>query len=180
MDLKIGLAAAAAALAMGAAPAPQPPAAPMAQPPAAPARTPYLGDAAPDSYRILPPSPAAGTPRDEADRQLFRQTRALQSTARWKLAQNDVDQFAILKDLSCAVGVELTPKNAPATAEMIARVGLDVATATNRPKDIYKRPRPYLRDDGQTCIEKTDLLSKSPDYPSGHNAWGWTVCAPRS
>jgi len=135
----------------------------------------YMGDAAPDSYRILPPAPVAGAVRYDADRKVFLQTRAFKDSPRWALAQNDVDQRAILKDLSCAVGVELTPANAPHTVAMIARVGRDVSRATDRPKDIYKRPRPYLVDDGPTCIDKSDALSKSPDYPSGHNAWGWTV-----
>jgi acid phosphatase (class A) len=135
----------------------------------------YLGDAAPDSYRILPPAPAAGTVRYEADRKVFLETRALKDTPRWALAQNDVNQLAILKDLSCAVGVELSQANAPGTVALISRVGRDVSRATDRPKDIYKRPRPYLVDEGPTCIEKSEALSKSPDYPSGHNAWGWTV-----
>jgi acid phosphatase (class A) len=86
-----------------------------------------------------------------------------------------VDQFAVLKDLSCAIGVNLTSQNAPKTTAMIARVGRDVARATDRPKDIYKRRRPYLIDEGPTCVEKSAALSASPDYPSGHNTWGWTV-----
>jgi acid phosphatase (class A) len=52
---------------------------------------------------------------------------------------------------------------------------LDVSRATNLPKDIYKRQRPYLIDEGPICVVKSDLLAKSPDYPSGHNTWGWTV-----
>ncbi|MFL5295577.1 MAG: acid phosphatase [Phenylobacterium sp.] len=179
MDWKLAAMAAAAAVTLGAAPAPPASAptghgvAPMAQPPAP--KPPYLGDALPDSYKILPPSPVAGTPRDDADRAVFRDTRAFKDSPRWSLAQNDVDQTGILRDLSCAVGVELNAQNAPRTAALIARVGLDVSRATNRPKDIYRRPRPYLVQDGPTCIEKSDALSKSPDYPSGHNAWGWTV-----
>jgi acid phosphatase (class A) len=161
------LAAIAAAAAMiGAAEAPAPaPALPQS----------YLGDALPDSYKILPPAPVAGTTRYEADRSIYLGTRSLKDTPRWALAQNDVNQAAILKDLSCAVGVELTAKNAPKTTEMIFRVGRDVSKATDRPKDIYKRQRPYLIDEGPTCIEKSEALSRSPDYPSGHNAWGWTV-----
>jgi acid phosphatase (class A) len=159
----------AAAATMGAAPKPAAP------PMAAPTVKGYLGDAAPDTYKILPPAPVAGTVRYEADRKVYLQTRALKDTPRWSLAQNDVNQFAILKDLSCAVGVELTQANAPKTSALMARVGRDVSQATDRPKDIYKRQRPYLIDDGPTCIAKSEALSKSPDYPSGHNTWGWTV-----
>jgi acid phosphatase (class A) len=73
------------------------------------------------------------------------------------------------------VGVELNPRNAPITTGIIARAAGDVSRATNIPKDIYKRPRPYLVQDGPICIEKSEALAKSPDYPSGHNTWGWTV-----
>lgn len=158
---------AAAGVAMiGAAPAPMAPPAKVAG---------YLGAALPDTYKILPPAPVAGTSRYEADRTIYLQTRSLKDTPRWRLAQNDVDQGAILKDLACSVGVELTPQNAPKLASLVRRVGVDVSRATNLPKDIYKRPRPYLTDEGPICVEKTDSLAKSPDYPSGHNAWGWTV-----
>lgn len=180
MDWKLGMTAALAALAISAAPAAQTAGraaakAPAMVPAAPTAKPPYLGDAIPDSYKILPPAPVAGTTRYEADRSIYLGTRSLKDTPRWALAQNDVNQAAILKDLSCAVGVELTAKNAPRTAEMILRVGRDVSRATDRPKGIYQRQRPYLIDEGPICIEKSDALSKSPDYPSGHNAWGWTV-----
>lgn len=170
MAWKLVLAAAAAVATMGAAPAPPGPA-----PMATPAVQGYLGAAAPDTYQILPPAPVAGTTRYEADRAIYLGTRSLKDTPRWALAQNDVNQFAILKDLSCSIGVELTQANAPKTAALIARVGRDVSLATDRPKDIYKRQRPFLIDKGETCIAQSDLLAKSPDYPSGHNAWGWTV-----
>lgn len=168
MAWKLAMAAAAVAT-MGAAPAPAP--APMATPTAQG----YLGDAAPDTYKILPPAPVAGTTRYEADRAIYLGTRSLKDTPRWALAQNDVNQLGILKDLSCSIGVDLTQANAPKTVALISRVGRDVSRATDRPKDIYKRQRPYLIDEGPTCIEKSAALSQSPDYPSGHNTWGWTV-----
>ena len=135
----------------------------------------YLGAAAPDTSKILPPAPVPGTTRWEADRTVFLSTRRLKDSPRWKLAQNDVDQRAIVKDMTCALGVELTPQNAPRTAALVTRMGPDVSLATNRPKDLYKRPRPYLSDEGPICVEKTKGLADSPDYPSGHVAWGWTV-----
>lgn len=170
MAWKLAMAATAAAmLTMGADPAPAP--APMATP----AGQGYLGDSGPDTYKILPPAPVVGTPRYEADRAVYKATRALKDSPRWSLAQNDVNQGAILKDLSCAVGVELTAANAPKTSAMILRIGRDVSRATDRPKDIYKRQRPFLIDKGETCIDQSPSLAKSPDYPSGHNTWGWTV-----
>lgn len=160
---------AAAATMIGAAPAlktaPNPPAAPQ----------PYLGASAPDTYKILPPAPLPGTTRYEADRTIYLETRKLKDTPRWAMAQGDVNSAGIVKGMSCAIGVELTPQNAPKTTALLFRAARDVSTATNHPKDIYKRQRPYLIDEGPICVDKTDDLARSPDYPSGHNTWGWTV-----
>ncbi|MDE2486336.1 MAG: phosphatase PAP2 family protein [Alphaproteobacteria bacterium] len=174
MKITTVLAAAAALLTMGAA---QPGTAPpTSEPMASVARASgYLGAGLPDTYAILPPAPAPGDPRDVADREVFRATRTLQGTARWTQAQNDADQAGIVKDLACAVGVELTPQNAPRTFALLRKLAPDVGRATNLPKDIYKRPRPYLRDEGPICVGRTAALAASPDYPSGHNTWAWTV-----
>ena len=164
------LAMAAVALATMGAAAPPP-----APKPLPPAPMPYLGDAAPDSYKILPPAPVAGTTRYEADRTMFLGTRKLKDTPRWALALNDDNGAGLLKDMSCALGVELTAQTAPKIMSMIPRIARDASRATNVPKDIYKRQRPYLVDEGPICIAKSDFLSKNPDYPSGHVTYGWTV-----
>jgi len=135
----------------------------------------YLGEAAPDTYAILPPAPTPGDPRDQADRAVFKATRGYATEARWAMAQNDANSAGIVKDLACAVGVELTPQNAPRTLALIMKVAPDASRVTNRPKDIYKRPRPYLRDEGPICVAKSADLAASPDYPSGHNTWSWAV-----
>ncbi len=152
---------------MGAAEAPKAPA------PAVP--QPYLAAEDVDTYKILPPAPVAGTTRYEADRTVYLQTRKFEGTPRWEMAKGDDNSFGIIKGMSCALGAELTPQNAPKTYALFARVGRDASQITNRPKDIYKRQRPYLIDEGNICIAKSDGLAKSPDYPSGHNTWGWTV-----
>jgi acid phosphatase (class A) len=176
MRLKLGALAVGTAviLAVGAAAAQQskPPPQPMA--PASPGGG-YLGAGVPDTYAILPPAPTPGDPRDQADRAIYRATRGYENQPRWPMAQNDANSAGIVKDLSCALGVELTPKSAPRTLALIAKVGPDASRVTNRPKDIYKRPRPYLRDEGAICLPKDSALAASPDYPSGHNTWSWAV-----
>ena len=73
----------------------------------------------------------------------------------------------LVKDLSCALGVELTRANAPKFMSMIPRIGLDASHATNLPKDIYKRKRPFLIDHGPICIDPNGGIAKSFfDYPS--------------
>ena len=135
----------------------------------------YLGKTGPDTYAILPPAPTPGTPRWEADRAIYKATRAYQGSPRWALAQGDADQPAFVKDLSCAVGVDLSAAAAPRLQTMLRRMAVDATYYTNYPKDIYKRPRPFVVDPGPTCVEQTPSLTASPDYPSGHNTWSWAV-----
>lgn len=144
---------------------------------AAPAPAPggYLGESLPDTTAILPPAPVPGTTRYEADRTVYLATRSLEGSDRWKMAQGDVDSRAIMKDLACSIGVELTPNNAPKLSALLTKVAVDVTRATNLPKDHFKRKRPYLIDEGPICVPKDASLAASPDYPSGHNTWGWTV-----
>jgi len=142
-----------------------------AAPAAAQVRAGYLAANPIDTYKILPPAPVAGTARYEADRKVFKDTRKFEGGPRWTMAQGDDNSGAILKDLSCAIGVNLTRDNAPTLASMMGRVALDSGRLTNLPKDIYKRQRPFLIDEGAVCIAKPD----SYDYPSGHNTWSWVV-----
>ena len=170
MRAMVLVAAAAAVGLLGAAEAPKPaPATPLTT------ITPYLGQGDLDTYKILPPAPVAGTTRYEADRTIFLQTRKLEGTPRWDMAKADDNSLGIVRGMSCAIGAELTPENAPKTYRLLMRMGRDASITTNNPKDIYKRQRPYLIDEGNICIAKSDALAKSPDYPSGHNTWGWSV-----
>ncbi|WP_394763516.1 phosphatase PAP2 family protein [Phenylobacterium sp.] len=158
------LAAAAALVTMGAEPAPKP----------ATAQS-YLGDGGPEALKILPPAPVAGTIRYEADRKMFLGTRKYEGAPRWALALNDDNGSIYIKDLSCALGVELTPQNAPKFMSMIPRISRDSSHATNIPKDFYKRQRPFLIDKGATCIDQAGGIKDSYDYPSGHVTYSWTV-----
>jgi acid phosphatase (class A) len=170
MAWKLGLAVAAAAvLTMGADPAPAPK--PLPPPP-----QPYLvGPMSPDTYKILPPAPLPGTVRYEADRKMFLGTRSLKDSPRWALALNDDNTGLLMKDLSCALGVELSAANAPRFTAMMRRVGRDSSNLTNLPKDLHKRLRPFLIDNGPICIDPDGGIAKSFDYPSGHNTHSWAA-----
>jgi acid phosphatase (class A) len=138
----------------------------------------YLSSAkAPDTARILQAAPAVESARGAADRAIFKATRSLEGTPRWSLAQNDVNEAtpAMLSDFSCAAGAKLTEASAPKIAELLHRLRYDVVNAVNKPKDLYRRQRPYLIDPGDICVDKTPALAISPDYPSGHTTWSWTV-----
>ncbi|ATQ44526.1 acid phosphatase [Caulobacter mirabilis] len=135
----------------------------------------YLNGSPPDTTTVVPPPPEAGSIRAETDRAIFRQTRALKGTPRWDMAVQDVDERKIVHGMRCAIGVELDPTNAPKLTGLLTRVAPDVGRVTNIPKDKFQHKRPYLVDEGDICVEKTEKLAASPDYPSGHTTWGWTV-----
>ena len=163
--LTVAVAAAAAAmLAQRRRPHPAPAPAPMARR----RRRAISATPLPDTYKILPPAPVAGTTRYEADRTIFLGTRSLKDSPRWALAQSDVDQVGDPEGPDLRRGrradrAERAQDHRPDRAAS----GATSAGATNRPKDIYKRQRPYLIDEGPICIDKSDLLAKSPDYPVG-------------
>jgi acid phosphatase (class A) len=131
----------------------------------------------PQAVDIIPPAPKEGEPRNDADWAIFRATRALEGSDpdRWKLAQND-DSYKpadLLKDFSCAVGTELTMQNAPTVAVILGRVGTDASNAALNAKNKYQRTRPFLHNEGNICIDRSDGLKKSFDYPSGHSSASW-------
>jgi acid phosphatase (class A) len=141
----------------------------------------YLTPGEFDITSVLEPAPRPGDPRYKTDRKIFRATRKLEGTPRWQLATNDADTSvaALLKDYSCAVGVELTTENAPALVNVVSRAGVDTGGETRTAKAYYQRQRPFVIDHGDICQPKAELYDEkagrmSYDYPSGHTTWGWT------
>ena len=135
----------------------------------------YLTATALDSISVAPPPPAAGSARAEADRKVFQATRALEGSPRWALAASDNDQSigATLQDFSCALGVQVDAATAPATVQLFTRLTPDAKRTIDAAKQKFARKRPFLLESGPICTPKTDELTNSPDYPSGHSSWGW-------
>lgn len=137
-------------------------------------RTGYLGEAGADTTALLGPPPAPGSTRAEADRAIFRATRALKGTPRWGMAVADFDERRVISNMSCAIGVSVDPATMPRTLKLILKMAADVTRASYGPKKAYNRARPYMIDPGETC----GVLPKAEDnydYPSGHAAWGWAT-----
>src|SRR5579863_5221152 len=105
----------------------------------------YLDAGEPDILAALPAPPAIGGAGDKLDHAIFERTRALAGTPRWRLAQADGDKSTrgLMADFSCAVGVTLTPKDAPRIAGLIRNATPDVESAVRAAKKHYRRPRPY-------------------------------------
>ncbi len=136
----------------------------------------YLTPGAFDVLAVLPPAPSPTDPRGIADRAIFKATRALQGSPRWAMATNDVKLAPadLFRDFSCAMGIALTPENAPRTAALIRRGMIDTARQTGIAKTFYKRQRPFLIDTGPICQPAAEVAD-SYDYPSGHTTAGWTM-----
>lgn len=135
----------------------------------------YLAPGALDAEKIVPPAPTDGDRRDANDRQVFQSTRSLKDSERWKLATRDVKMFppAMMEAYSCAVGVKLTPENAPKLNAIMLRVLGDSMIANESAKHHFKRKRPFQVAQGEIC-EPTAQVASSFDYPSGHTVWGWS------
>ncbi len=125
---------------------------------------------------LLPAAPVAGSPRYEADRQVFRATRALEGTPRWALAQHDVDYATplLMDDFSCAMGVKLDAARLPKLTALVDTTSNAADASTGPAKKANQRQRPFLIDQGATC-QSTTTLAHSFDYPSGHATRGWAV-----
>ncbi|HRD27154.1 MAG TPA: phosphatase PAP2 family protein, partial [Caulobacter sp.] len=134
----------------------------------------YLGEAAANTLELLGPAPAPGSPRAEADRAIFRATRAMKGSPRWAMALADFDERAVVSNMSCAAGVKMDLAAMPATTRLIVHMAPDIIRAVEAPKRASARPRPYRLDPGETCAA-LPASEDNFDYPSGHSAWGWAV-----
>jgi acid phosphatase (class A) len=131
--------------------------------------------AAPDAVATIPPAPKEGETRNTLDWEVFRKTRALEGSDRWKLAQAD-DSYRpdyLLSAFSCATGVSLTPENSPTLVKILGRTTIDAGLAAEGAKQLYRRTRPFMHNEGNICIARTPGLEASFDYPSGHGSLGW-------
>jgi acid phosphatase (class A) len=134
-----------------------------------------VGPSLPDLIPLLPANPAPGSARDNLDRQVFRDTRALVDSERWKLAQRDdkLSVAALLSALRCSMGVEANASNSPHLVKLLARVFTDAMNATEPSKEHFQRKRPFLVDEGPICITATAAFAKTFDYPSSHATISW-------
>jgi len=135
----------------------------------------YLAKSVFDARDHLPPPPAKGSPAAEKDRRTFLATRAFKDTPRWSIAQADNVEENVLEAYSCALGYTPTRQSNPKLAAMLLRMSRDVRSAVSRTKLQYLRPRPFRSEKGPLCIKPGLGFSLSPDYPSGHSTWGWSV-----
>jgi len=129
----------------------------------------------PDHTLFLPPPPAPESVLGTADMAVYRATRALEGSARWRLAAHDADiaRRDLFADFKCSLGVDLGTVQAPAVTRLITRASADLFPLVGASKEYYKRPRPYLVEQLPLCIVPSEELTRGGAYPSGHAAAGW-------
>ncbi len=132
----------------------------------------YLAPAArPDLTKVLAAPPQPGSPRALADAAIFDQSRALKDTPRWALATDDVNG-SFYHHYAQALGVTLTPEQAPILTALLERSGAD-RSVVGVAKNHWGTQRPYVgKDSAPVCEVKRPDLTANPDYPSGHSAHG--------
>jgi hypothetical protein len=132
--------------------------------------------ALPDSLKLVPPPPPAGSAAFANDEAVANATFGLRDTPRYALAVSDFDLRLprLIDDFSCALDGEITQDNAPYLATLLRRSFSDIGLSTYSAKNYYKRKRPFqLNDLPMGVPEYRAQLEKDPSYPSGHTAIGW-------
>jgi acid phosphatase (class A) len=129
----------------------------------------------PDGVALLPPPPAAGSAAVAADEEAYRATRRLKDTPRWTLAAKDAElRFPQATEVfSCAIGMAISAEKTPHLNMLLRRVRMDSSRANDKPKEHYKRPRPFMVTKEASCTPKGDPKAKPDSYPSGHASIGW-------
>lgn len=123
-----------------------------------------------DGRVFLAPAPVPNDPVDAADQVI---ARGPWSAERIEQARQDnaIDPFAAFDSV---LGAEFRADRLPATRTLLMRVARDAGMASQAPKALYHRPRPFVRNPSQsTCVTTDDLIRDSGSYPSGHAALGF-------
>ena len=132
-------------------------------------------DQLPNTVALLPPPPAAGSAALAADEEMYKATRKLKDTPRWALAEKDAElRFPkATEHFSCALGMAISAEATPHLNMLLRRVRMDSSRANDKPKDHYKRARPFMVSKEPSCTPKGDAAAKPDSYPSGHASIGW-------
>lgn len=136
----------------------------------------YLDKAAiPNSLKLLPPPPPAGSPAMALDEAVSQQALAMQGSARFAQATRDAQYLPVsATQFACAVGVPIDAKSTPALYRLLERAQLDIAEANAVAKAKYHRSRPFVVNRQATCTPAEEpSLRQNGSYPSGHAALGW-------
>lgn len=136
-------------------------------------------DQTPNSLAILPPPPAFDSVAFLADQAAFDAGRMLKGTPRWERAKKDAEwsDESIGEPFSEAIGTQISVSNTPVTYALLKNIRTDSgAYATKMAKEHYKRMRPFVFFNTETCMPQDEhYLRGNGSYPSGHTTIGWST-----
>lgn len=129
----------------------------------------------PNAANFLPPAPAEGSARDQADMAAYRAMRALEGSERWAIARadNEIETPGAPRAFDCALGFAFEPEKMPTLTLLLAKMLGDLEMIQTPVKRGQFRKRPFVVDPLPTCIVPETWLAASGSYPSGHSALGW-------
>ncbi|MNI22754.1 Major phosphate-irrepressible acid phosphatase precursor [compost metagenome] len=129
----------------------------------------------PNAANFLPPPPAEGSLREQADIAAYREMRALEGTERWEIARadNEIETPGAPRAFDCALGFKFEPETMPTLTLLLGKMLGDLEMIQTPAKKGYFRKRPFVVEPLPTCIAPETWLAASGSYPSGHSALGW-------
>jgi|CXWL01.1.fsa_nt_gi acid phosphatase (class A) len=122
-----------------------------------------------DGPALAGPPPAAGSPREAADRLAMRPQ---VSEARFAQARADLE-FDAWRMFQPVLGESFTGERLPRTAALLAATIAGVSPAVNATKEHYNRTRPYVEDRSLLRCDAPENPGTGGAYPTGHGAGGW-------
>ena len=132
---------------------------------------PLLPPGAIDLPTILPPPPVADTKAERDDISTVIAIQAASSPERRAQAVADAE-ISPERFAGALLGPAFTRANLPKTFAVLRRVAHEGGALSERAKDFWKRPRPFLVD-----ARITSLVPKPPNpaYPSGHTTYAYEM-----
>jgi acid phosphatase (class A) len=129
----------------------------------------------PDTMKLLPPPPGDGSVASAADQDAYKRASRLKDSPRWALAARDAElRFPQATHVfACTLGIPISAEATPHLNMLLRRVRMDASRANDKPKDHYKRKRPYMVTGEPSCTPKEEARMKPDAYPSGHASIGW-------
>ena len=127
----------------------------------------------PDTLTLVAKPPAPGSAGLAADEDAYKSTRHLRDTPRWSQAAADAElRFPKAAEVfSCTLGLPISAEATPHLNMLLRRIRMDASRANDKPKDHYKRARPFMAKGDTSCTPEEKHHSDS--YPSGHASIGW-------
>ena len=133
----------------------------------------------PDATSLLVAPPAPGSPAQLVDADTYLRTRAIrqQDAARWAelRRQTQMTPQAMLESFDGPLGLRLDATTAPALLALWRRTAPEVQRQVAAAQARYRRKRPLLHNHQPICVPRFTRLDRSPSYPSGGAALGWSL-----